>query len=53
MSQVDIATVEKNFDSIIELVGTDAYVNWDQFTKTSSECVKTIDELNRSLAIFR
>lgn len=43
MSQIDIATVEKNFDTILQIVGQNAYVNWDQFTKTSSECVKIID----------
>lgn len=36
MSQVDIATVEKNFDSILETVGQNAYVDWDKFTKSSS-----------------
>ena len=53
MSQVDIATVEKNFENILQIVGENAYVNWDKFTKSSSEVVKTIDELSKSLAIFR
>lgn len=53
MSQVDIATVEKNFDSIIKIVGETAYVDWDKFTKSSSEVVKTIDELSKALTIFR
>lgn len=53
MSQVDIATVEKNFDNIIKIVGENAYVDWEKFTKSSSEVVKTIDELSKALTIFR
>ncbi len=53
MSQVDIATVEKNFDNILQIVGENPYVDWEKFTKSSSDVVKTIDELSKSLAIFR
>ena len=37
----------------MELVGTDSYVNWDSFTKTSTELSKQMEELMRGLTIYR
>jgi hypothetical protein len=53
MSEVTIALVEANFDAILEKVGENSYVDWESFTKGSSDVVKTIDELNKTIAIFR
>lgn len=35
------------------MVGQDSYVNWDIFTKTSTELSKSIDELIRGLSIYK
>ena len=51
--EVKIETVEKNYDRIQELVGEESYVNWEDFTKSSSDVVKTIDDLGKNLAVFR
>lgn len=53
MAQINIETVVKNSENILAKVGTEAFVNWDEFTIDSAEVVKTIDRLNSSIAIFR
>lgn len=50
---VKIDDVEKNFDKIQTLVGEESYVNWEEFTKSSTDVVKTIDELGKNISIFR
>ena len=45
--------MEQGTDAILEVVGKDSYINWDDFTKNSTDVVKTIDELTRALAIYR
>ena len=35
------------------MVGNESFIKWDDFTKNSTEVVKTIDEMNRLMAIFR
>ena len=53
MAEVKIDDIEKNFDSILQKVGQDSYVNWDSFTKSSSALTKKSEELAKTLAIFR
>ena len=48
-----IETIEKNYDAILELVGKESYVSWDDFSKNSSEVVKNIDEFAKNLSVFR
>jgi hypothetical protein len=35
------------------LTGKDSYVNWESFTKNSSEFMKSLDELAKSIAILK
>lgn len=35
------------------MVGEESYVNWEDFTKSSSDVVKSIDDLSKNLSIFR
>lgn len=53
MSNITIETVEKNSDKILEKVGKESYVNWDNFTMGSADVVKSIDRLNAAIATFR
>lgn len=53
MSEVKVETLEENFDQILQLVGEDSFVDWDSFTKSSSEATKAIDELTKALTIYR
>lgn len=34
-------------------MGQDSYVNWDTFTKSSTEFIKTLEELAKNIAILR
>lgn len=34
-------------------MGENAYVDWEKFTKTSSDVLKTVDELTNALTVFR
>lgn len=45
--------MEKNFDSILETVGTASFINWEKFSHSSAEIINTIEELNRKLSVFR
>lgn len=45
--------MEKNTDAILEKVGKETFVNWDQFSQSSSDVARSIDQLNNSLALFR
>lgn len=53
MSEIKIETVEKNFDHILETVGTQSFINWEKFSHSSAEVINSIEELNRKLGIFR
>jgi hypothetical protein len=53
MSDIKIDDIEQNFDSILEVTGKDSYVNWESFTKNSSEFMKSLDELAKSIAILK
>jgi len=53
MTDIKIEDLEKNFDTILELVGSDSYVNWETFTKTSTGVSKQLEELVKTLAIYR
>lgn len=53
MSDIKIDDIEQNFDSILEVTGKDSYVNWETFTKNSSEFMKSLDELAKSIAILK
>lgn len=45
--------MEKNTDKILEKVGKESFVDWENFTLGSSDVVRAIDELNSSIAEFR
>lgn len=53
MAELKIDDIEQNFDAILELTGQDSYVNWEAFTKGSTEFTKTLDELAKNIAILR
>ncbi len=53
MAELKIEDIEQNYDAILELVGQDSYVNWDTFTKSSTEFIKTLEELAKNIAILR
>lgn len=53
MSNITIDIIEKNFGEILDQVGFDSYVPWEQFTKNSTKVVNAIDGLTKALAIFR
>jgi uncharacterized protein YlzI (FlbEa/FlbD family) len=53
MTEIKIETIESNFDSIQEMVGSNSYVNWEKFSSSSAEVINSIDELNKKVSIFR
>lgn len=53
MSEIKIDTVEKNTEAILGKVGKESFVNWEQFTLSSADVVRSIDELNTAISIFR
>ena len=53
MSTITIDIIEKNFGQILDQVGYESYVPWEEFTKNSTKVVNAIDGLTKSLAIFR
>lgn len=53
MAEIKIDTVEKNFDHILEAVGTQSFINWEKFSHSSAEVINSIEELNKKLTIFR
>jgi len=36
MTSLKIEDIENNFDFILEQTGTDSFVNWEAFTKSSN-----------------
>lgn len=40
-----IEDIEANYEQILSIVGSESYVNWESFTKSSTELVKSIDLL--------
>ena len=50
---INLETIEKNFNSILEKTGTESFVPWEDFTKTSTSIVNSIDSLTKWLGIFR
>lgn len=53
MTEVKIENIEGNFDAVLELVGQESFVNWDGFTKSSSQLSRQMEDLAKQLAIFR
>jgi hypothetical protein len=53
MAEVNIENLESNYDHILSLVGQDSYIEWDTFTKSSTGLTKQIDELAKTLSIYR
>lgn len=53
MADIKIDDIEQNFDSILQLTGQDSYVNWDTFTKSSTEYMKALDDLAKNIAILK
>lgn len=53
MSEVKIENIESNFDAVLELVGQESFVNWEGFTKSSSQLSKQMEDLAKQLTIFR
>ena len=37
----------------MELTGSDSYVNWESFTKSSTEFIRTLEDLAKNIAILR
>ena len=35
------------------MVGNESYVNWDKFSKSSSDVISSIDHLNKRISTFR
>jgi len=50
---ITIETLEANFEHILSLVGEQSFVEWDSFTKSSTSLNKNMDELAKSLNLFR
>jgi len=40
MTEVKIEHIEANYDLVLELVGQDSFVNWEGFTKSSTQLKK-------------
>jgi len=53
MTEIKVETIEKNFDNLLEIVGTETFVNWDKFSASSSGIINAIDELNKKMIRFR
>ena len=53
MTTIQMETVEKNTESILQKIGKESFVNWDNFTLGSADVVRAIDELNASISVFR
>jgi hypothetical protein len=53
MSEVKIENIEGNFDAVLELVGQESFVNWEGFTKSSSQLSRQMEDLAKQLTIFR
>lgn len=45
--------MEKNFEHILKVVGTESFVDWQKFSHSSAAVINSIEELNRKLSIFR
>jgi hypothetical protein len=48
-----IEDIEANYEQILSIVGSESYVNWESFTKSSTELVKSIDLLMQSLTVLK
>lgn len=53
MTEVKIENIEGNFDAVLELVGQESFVNWEGFTKSSSQLSRQMEDLAKQLTIFR
>lgn len=53
MTEVKIQHIEANFDLVLELVGQESFINWEGFTKSSTQLKKQAEDLAKQLAIFR
>lgn len=53
MTEVKIENIEGNFDAVLELVGQESFVNWEGFTKSSTQLSRQMEDLAKQLTIFR
>ena len=45
--------IESHFEEILQLTGEKSYVDWETFTKSSTQFLKTLEELAKDIAILR
>lgn len=53
MTEAKIEDIEKNYQKILQQTGEQSFVNWEQFTKSSTEFMKTLEELTKNIAVLR
>ena len=53
MTEVTIDHIEKSFDQILTTTGENSFVQWETFTKSSTGLTKQMDELQKSISIYR
>lgn len=52
-TDLKVDTIEPYFDQILALTGDQSYVQWENFTKSSTDLVKNIEELSKAISILR
>lgn len=53
MAEPTIDDISSRFDEILQLTGENSYVNWETFTKSSTQFTKTLEELAKQIAVLR
>ena len=53
MTEITIENIESNFDNILKMTGEDSFVEWESFTKSSTGLTKQMEEISKSLSIYR
>ena len=53
MAEVKIENIENSFDDILKATGENSFVEWEAFTKASTGLTKQMEELAKSLNIYR
>jgi DNA-binding GntR family transcriptional regulator len=53
MTEIKIEEIEQHFDDILALTGSDSFVNWETFTKSSTDFIRSLEELAKNIAILR
>ena len=51
--EVKIDDIEASFDDIMEKVGQTSFIQWQGFTKSSTSLTKQMEELVKSMSIFK